>query len=189
MHKKEVTRAHTKIETTNSQRKNPRPRNKSYNSIHIPYKTKDPYKFHTRIHSIKASFHTNLYQVPYKSRQNGIHTFSKNKTRLPYQTIIEILNRNPYLYFSAPPSSSSSSSSSSSCSSPSPLFYPFCSLSPKTKRYFGFDLILIYGFYFPLFTHWSLIFMLFVLQVFILRFGPSILSNFYSIFLKFHNCI
>ena len=142
MHKKEVTRAHTKFETTNSQRKNPRPRNKSYNSIHIPYKTKDPYKFHTRIHTIKASFHRNLYQVPYKSRQNGIHTFSKNKTRLPYQKkIIEIHTRNPYLYFSFSSSSSSSSSIIFSLLLSLAFLLELSNVRPKT-RYFWSHLLL-----------------------------------------------
>ena len=40
-----------KTKTTNQRGKNPIPRCKSNNSTHIPYKTKDPYKFHTRIHT------------------------------------------------------------------------------------------------------------------------------------------
>ena len=40
-----------KTKTTNQRGKNPIPRCKSNNSTHIPYKTKDPYKFHSRIHT------------------------------------------------------------------------------------------------------------------------------------------
>ena len=40
-----------KTKTTIQRGKNPIPRCKSYNSTHILYKTKDPYKFHTRIHT------------------------------------------------------------------------------------------------------------------------------------------
>ena len=40
-----------KTKTTIQRGKNPIPRCKSYNSTHILYKTKDPYKFHIRIHT------------------------------------------------------------------------------------------------------------------------------------------